>query len=225
MSTQKPELHFFHGFLGDPCDWDPLRSHLTGYHSFSHDILEIPALKKPSILIGYSMGGRAILQTYRANIQHVKGMVFLSSNLGTSSLKDKKTRKHEEGLWIEKSQQEGIDSFIKWWYEKPLFAPFKASPFYHQVEARRRKNTHSTIVNQLNRFSLARTENWWEKISEITIPLYFLFGEHDTKYDRIYKKCCSLPKACIPKSGHVLHLEAPAECAHNIKQFVEVNYD
>lgn len=171
------------------------------------------------------MGGRAVLDTYFRSPKNIRGIILLSTQLGLSSLEERAVRHEEEMRWLNRISLYGIPQFIKWWYTLPLFQEFVQTPQFVSTFPLRLQNSFITIQEQLTRYSISRNENFWEKVSEISIPIYFLFGERDTKYEPVFTRCCALPKEKIPACGHVLHLEAPQACAKQIKQFIEVNYD
>ncbi len=217
-------IHFFHGFLGSPSDWGSVTSQLPSFtHTFSH-LPEQADFPDNSILVGYSMGGRAALEAYFAAPSKVAGLILLSSNLGLRSRKERIQRQQEEERWIEHMTVKGMPAFIDWWYELPIFRSFKAHNNFQSIAQQRKTLSSDVAIDQLRTYSISRTTNYWEKLSEITIPIFFLFGENDTKYSAIYKKCGSMQKRFIPSSGHVLHIENPQACSAYINQFIEVHY-
>ncbi len=120
-------LVFLHGFMGDPSDWDFMRSALTEYEIVTPTIRpaadwatgvaqlrrEIPA---DAVLIGYSMGARLSLALAVAEPQRYQGLVFCSGDPGIEDEGRRAKRYVHDGNIAERIDGEDRAEFLHSWY-------------------------------------------------------------------------------------------------------------
>lgn len=205
-------IHFFHGFLGNPSDWDEVIAALPNeYTIYNWSLTDTPRITEPSVLVGYSMGGRAALHHYN---EHVRGILLISTNIGTNKTA---TRKQTEDTWLRWARE---PNFINRWYQQPLFTTFRTHPSYQRIIFKRTLVPYDEIEYQMQNFALSVTPNYWESLSSFPIPLFFLYGKDDKKYYSMYKRCQRLSKQLIKNSGHVIPHENPKGCAQALLWFL-----
>ena len=199
-------LTFIHGFLGAPSDWDEVISHL--------DVpckaigLDDP-ITEPTILVGYSMGGRLALHHAKKTPHLVQKVIAISTNPG---LKDKRERLQWDEAWIELLDREGLNVFLEKWYAQPIFATLDVN----KVLPARKKLSMQTIKDHMRRYSIARQPSLWNELETFPVPVEFLFGTLDTKYAAIaHRLPCSV--TFIEGAAHALHLEDPQTCAAKLQ--------
>lgn len=198
------KLVFLHGFLGSPQDWEGVIKHLP---EFTCKALSYPfQIPQNSILIGYSMGGRIALRSSYPKI-------LLSTHPGLTTPEEKAERWRLDQLWIQKLQQEPLESFLKAWYAQPLFDSLRTHPAFPEALSRRLKQDPEVLAQMLGQESLAH--------QEFTLPgAIFLHGQFDPKYAQLYKNL-NIPSLEISDAGHAAHLENPQGCAEAIRQGIK----
>ena len=116
------EWHFYHGFLGEPCDWQEVVNQLEiqGLKS-ENNYLESRNLQK--ILVGYSMGGRLLM--------HLKPSLFskaflIGSHPGLSQGRDR--RQDRDRYWAEMLENGKANEWLETWNNQEVFANDKIRP-------------------------------------------------------------------------------------------------
>lgn len=209
---QLTPLVFLHGFLGSPADFIPLCSHLKMYpcikielpgHGstpFTEDFFSLMPDFPKMHLIGYSMGGRLLMQYAAAFPEKIASLTILSAHVGLNNPQEKEKRWEQDLLWAEKMRQ-SFDDFLTAWYDQPIFAGF--------IPDLTERKTHDPkqLARTLLHYSLGKQDFVSPK------KAVFVVGERDMKYRTLY------PKAIIvPNAGHMIHLEQPEKVAQIIQQ-------
>jgi 2-succinyl-6-hydroxy-2,4-cyclohexadiene-1-carboxylate synthase len=228
-----PPLIFLHGFLGVKEDWEAMfpffekrffciAFDLPGHGStpYSDDILS--ELKRalslfcPSpILIGYSMGGRIILQLQ----QYAKAIIALSAHPGLATREEKEQRRKSDEEWSENLLNLPFDLFVTKWYAQAIFQTLQHNPpLLERIIRQRVKQNPQDLACILRQLSLADQPH----ITHFLCPALFLHGEEDLKYRQLYSQ---LPKTVsirsIKNCGHVVHLENASHSAEEILNWLE----
>ncbi|MCH2180382.1 MAG: alpha/beta fold hydrolase [Mariniblastus sp.] len=233
---QRPTLIFMPGFMGLACDFDKLRSELSGYDSIG---LEIPtadswqdnihiladAVPQNSVLIGYSMGARLALGTsLLANSQSI-GLVLISGNPGLESDSHRKQRWQADQKWAQRIESESKASFLRDWYEQDVFSH---TPIAVRSDEIIRKSTYCSEawpkVMRVN--SIAKQPNYWPEIENLNIPVLAVAGEADEKYAKIAVRCIKRSQSPLSRvkifteCGHVVHREQPGKLTDSIREYL-----
>lgn len=201
MQRSHDRLIFLHGFLGSPQDWDGVIHFLP---EFSCEALEYPFQIPPnSIVIGYSMGGRIALRCSQPTI-------VLSTHPGLQTSEEKAARWLQDQQWAHKLRQEPLESFLKAWYDQPLFESLQKQPDFPKIFSRRLQQDPLKLAHMLEQESLAHQEFSLRKA-------IFLHGQFDTKFAQLYQSL-KIPSLVISNAGHAAHLENPQRCAEAIRK-------
>ena len=211
---------FLHGFLGSPEDWQPLNLPgtfltLPGHQGRPLDLSllekEIP---KKTTLIGYSLGGRLAMDFAHRFPERIESLIILSANPGLKKGKEERIAWDEK--WANLLETEGIQPFLKKWYEQPLFSTLNPNHLKG-----RDGHDPKVLAKILRELSPAKLPSMWEKLQEFSFPMLFLFGENDIKYQHIAKRLGkNFPVDFIPSCGHAIHIENPTLCAKKIQEFI-----
>jgi len=240
FSNEKTPIVFLHGFTGRAADWQfifnkipskffPIAIDLIGhgetdspenqdYYSCHAIVRQIDSIIdqlniKKFIIAGYSMGGRAALAYSFKNPQKIKAAILESTSPGIEDFGLKKERVEFDFLLSDKIKNEGVESFIKYWFNIPLFKSLKKLPHFEDEKKLRNQNNATGLANSLSSFSTGLMPSLWGKLSLLEFPVLLLSGELDEKYTDINNEMKNkLPKAIqksIPGCGHNVHLEKP----------------
>lgn len=205
-------LVFFHGFLGNATDWEPVCSFLSNCPCIGFDLpghgnspfveeftVDIPRFH----LIGYSMGGRIAMAYADKHPEQIASLTIMSAHPGLSSDEEKKKRLVSDREWTKLLFELSIDEFLIRWYNQPLFKSFKPD-----LSMRRQQNIPA-LAAALMHYSLGQQNHF--TIDDV------LVGERDEKFRTLYKN-----PILIPNAGHVVHLENPMAVAQIIQRKISI---
>lgn len=243
-----PALLFLHGFLGSSQDWQPvidrlkdryrclaidLPGHGRSIHlspaSYTFPVLvnEMLTLAWPAqiILIGYSMGGRVALALAAQAPQRFKAVFIESASLGLANLVEKTQRLHHDRLLAQKLLQDGLENFLTFWYNQPLFTSLKKrlesnSDFLNK----RRSGQAAELAKALEGLSVGNQEDLRERIHAFQGPMAYLAGKLDSKYVREGESLQSRHSSCtffpVEGVGHNIHEEDLDSYFHILESFL-----
>ena len=178
------------------------------------------------ILCGYSMGGRLAL-SFTVRFPHlVKSLILESTTAGIENTTERRERYKNDQLLADKIVNEGIDEFINYWMNIPLFASLRKlqeDKFSHVFNTKLMNNPIG-LANSLRGFSSGRMPSNWDKLKTLTQNTLLITGELDQKYCEINKQINSQLQnsehIIIPSCGHNVHLENPEEFIILVNQFL-----
>lgn len=222
-------LTFLHGFLGSPQDWHPVCQHLNssctlltlpGHQNKPCDLTllekEIPS---NTTLIGYSLGGRLAMQFASRYPERIERLIILSAHPGLDNGKEKRLKTDES--WVQLLKTEGMEKFLKKWYQQPLFSTLDP-----RLTQNREPHDPQLLAKVLKNLSPAKLPSMWKSLQDFSFPILFLFGERDIKYKPIATRLRKrFPVEFIPNCGHAIHLENPSLCAQKIQAFIGEPHD
>lgn len=233
-----PKILFLHGFLGNKEDFQPIISYLQkkfccvsidlpghGLSPACEDIngsilslMDHLQLKKCH-LVGYSMGGRIAFSLTDQFPDRFESLIILSAHPGLKDENERRSRLQNDLKWAEKLEQMPMDTFLKEWYQQPIFESFLHSgKIYEEAVKKRSEQNSKSLARILKNFSLGNTP----PIETFFSPCLLIYGEKDVKYAALYSKLnAKIDK--IEGCGHVLHLENPLQCSKKIEHFIEEN--
>jgi 2-succinyl-6-hydroxy-2,4-cyclohexadiene-1-carboxylate synthase len=239
-SSTHPPLLFLHGFLGVKEDWEEVISHLKdtfqcyafdlpghGESAFHPHLLEALCSTFLSLklhcapIVGYSMGGRLSLFLKQHFPNYFQQLILLGVHTGLKTNAEKNMRWLQDLNWCETLETQPFETFLKNWYDQPLFHSLKKKPeLYAKILKRRSLQNPRHMAEILRSFSLA-----WQPALEFSKGTLFLHGEEDLSFDALYRTLPShVTVKKIANCGHLLHLENPKAVAETIKHFFEVDH-
>ncbi len=254
VPRSKTPIIFLHGFTGSVKDWDfamkninkkyfPIAVDLPGHgeteisgnindytdNTINNIILKIiKKLKTPNVvLLGYSMGGRAALSFAVQNKLKVEALILESSTAGIENSNEREIRFSSDKNLADKIEKDGIEKFINFWMELPLFESLKSISHdeYQNIIIRKLSNNKKGLANSLRGFSTGKMRSLWEKLENLNLPVLLITGDLDKKYNSIAKKIISLlPQSehkIVTNAGHNTHLEKPKEFIKLVNNFLE----
>jgi len=238
--NDRTPLIFLHGFTGSAKDWHfifdsipknyfPIAIDLVGhgetdspvdnsYYSCGamiHQlnlIVEKLSLKK-FVIAGYSMGGRAAL-SYSVKYPHkIFAAILESATAGIVDMNERKERVKHDLLLSDKIREEGLDWFIKFWLDLPMFQSLKVKFDIDYIRNERNKNNVTGLANSLSAFSSGLMSDYWEELKYLDFPFLLISGENDNKFTAINRRMSEVIKnvnhKIIRNAGHNTHLENP----------------
>jgi 2-succinyl-6-hydroxy-2,4-cyclohexadiene-1-carboxylate synthase len=246
-----PPLLMLHGFLGSSYDWHGIAKKLShnyfciapdlpGHGEHTHRALDetlnltraaselIVWLKAenwtPLIGLGYSLGGRVLLNVAVHNPAQFHALILEGTNPGIDHLDERAARLKWDQANAKKLLLNGIQLFIDDWYDLEIFKSLHRDPdFLSRTKASRLENDSDWMAKLVVDFSPGNNPSLWDQLDRLTMPTLVLAGELDAKYrllsQEIIKKLTGEIQL-IEDAGHNTHLEKPEEFLSVIDTFL-----
>jgi len=235
-----------HGFTGEGADFSALSSFtggdwhcpdLPGHGSrkeATDDDFRLSSLEKEYITseqsgrigIGYSLGGRILLNLAIRHPSAFDRLVIISSSPGLKGKTEREARRAYDQKWIERLANEKIENFLNDWWQQPVLRSLRNLPpaQLKNLREKRLRNSPHGLIRSLQFHGTGSLESCWESLPELEIPTLVLVGELDQKFQNIGAEMSDLiPQAelrVVQNAGHAPHLEAPKKCSEEILQFL-----
>lgn len=246
-------LLLFHGFTGDSHTWEPFyedwstHSRLIAIDIIGHGksdspqeierydiisvvkdmkkILEQMGIEKVDLL-GYSMGGRLALSFAVLYPEFVRKLILESSSPGLVSETERENRRRQDEKLAKFIVEQGIEKFVDYWENIPLFATQKRLPHTVQAVIREQRLTNSTIGlhNSLVRMGTGAQPSWWQYLHKLEAESLLLTGSLDEKFCSIAESMAAAIKKCewlkVDGCGHAIHVENPDIFGTIVRRFL-----
>ena len=246
-------LLLLHGFTGDSTTWKPFFSQwsqtrkiilvdIIGHGksasptdvqrydivSVANDmkqILEQLEIEKADVL-GYSMGGRLALSFALLFPEYVNKLLLESSSPGLETDEERESRKIQDEKLGNLIEANGIERFVDYWENIPLFSTQKNLPLHKQLEIRQQRlqNSVTGLKNSLVGMGTGSQPSWWDKLQELEAETLLLTGELDQKFCLISEKMVKRMKRAewknIKSCGHAIHVEQPEKFGTMVSEFL-----
>lgn len=184
----------------------------------------------PAHLLGYSMGGRLALYLALAEPDRWRSLILESASPGLAAAAaqaERRARDEALAAWIE---AEGMEAFVDRWEALPLFASQRRLPeaVRRQHRAGRLRNRPEGLANSLRGMGTGVQPSLWAQLAKLSLPALLIAGALDEKFVGIARQMADLLAArpphprleIVPKAGHTVHLERPAEYGSLVRQWL-----
>ncbi|WP_245831045.1 2-succinyl-6-hydroxy-2,4-cyclohexadiene-1-carboxylate synthase [Sediminibacillus massiliensis] len=178
-------------------------------------------------LIGYSLGGRTALSFASFYPDRVSSIVLESSSPGLADNVERLDRKYRDEVLADRLEEDGLEAFVDYWENIPLFDSQKKLPAIVRERIRRERlgQTETGLANSLRGMGTGAQPSWWDTLHSISFPVLILAGELDEKFAAIGKRMNQLiPNSIlktIPDTGHAIHVEQPAKFVTIVNGFLQ----
>jgi 2-succinyl-6-hydroxy-2,4-cyclohexadiene-1-carboxylate synthase len=178
------------------------------------------------IVCGYSMGARLALSYVVQYPKQVSSLVLIGGTPGIEDSCEAHERARYDAQLATRIETEGIDAFIHYWENLPIFASqFRLSPEIRRTIRRVRTSQRSQgIANHLRMAGTGSMPSLWKHVPRLSIPTLLITGSYDIKFRDIAEKMeVAFPSAkheSVPDTGHAPHVENPKLVAQYINEFL-----
>lgn len=237
-----PTVLFLHGFLGSGSDWGDVVARLSdrfycvtidlpghggsvelaqpSHYTFQGaaaavlGILRSLHVRRPPMLVGYSMGGRLALALALHTANTFRGVVLESASPGLRTDAERSQRALEDHRVADEVEAAPMDEFVDRWYRMPLFASLASRPgMMDALKATRCRQQPAELARALRGMSVGRQPSYWERLPRLSVPTLTIAGEQDEKYVDLGGEMAGLCQrglaVIVPDAGHNVHLERP----------------
>ncbi len=217
-ATVPTEFWCLHGAVGASSDWRGLGKSLaeTGASTRAVDLwrfLQCESVSMPDfgkrlnadaegevsrgqkrILLGYSMGGRLALHALLE-----KGpwdaAVIISTNPGLRDDEEISNRRASDTVWATQALTHSWGDFLEKWNSQPILGGAMRDEREDKKLIQRRREIARSFVD----WSVANQQPLWDRLPEIEIPVLWIAGENDRKYQTIAEEAGSLRTQCYSR--------------------------
>lgn len=177
-------------------------------------------------VLGYSMGGRLALSLAMLRPERVAALILESSSPGLASAEERVARVKQDEALADRIEREGIERFVDYWENLPLFASVKRLPDDVRERLRRGRLANRThgLAGSLRGMGTGVQPSWWHRLPELNVPVQLITGERDAKFrgiaERMQRALPDCRLAVVPDAGHLVHVEKPELFATIVVNFL-----
>jgi 2-succinyl-6-hydroxy-2,4-cyclohexadiene-1-carboxylate synthase len=204
---------------------DPKRYSIENATADLKEIIDKLGISSVS-LYGYSMGGRLALSFSISYPALVRKLVLESASPGLKTKEERWERQQADERLADEIQEEGLQSFVEFWTNIPLFKSQKALPENKQKAIYEQRMDNSTIglANSLRGMGTGIQPSYWEHLTQMEFPDLLAAGERDEKFVLIAQEMNKRIKKShfikISEAGHAIHVEVPRKFGKIVSEFL-----
>jgi 2-succinyl-6-hydroxy-2,4-cyclohexadiene-1-carboxylate synthase len=219
---------FVPGFMQRGEAWEPVAARLaTRYRStcldfstwtFEERVAELP---KSGVLAGYSMGGRIALHAALREPDGLAGLVLIGVSAGIEDREERRRGDEALAAWME---QHTIEEVVERWEAQAVFAG-QSQELRERQRPGRLSHDPRRLAQLLRSAGQGAVPPVWDRLHELHCPVLLVAGQLDQRYaEAAHRMAERLPDASVrivPGAGHAPQLEAPAEFARLLGEFLD----
>lgn len=174
---------------------------------------QMDIVPEQAFLLGYSMGGRIALFTALA--APFLGVILESASPGIADAAERAARRASDAELADRIEREGIEAFVDYWTNIPLFASQRSLSVAVQSEIRtqRLQNVACGLANSLRGVGTGSQPALHDRLADLASPTLLIAGALDAKYAAIALEMhTAIPHSIVqivPDAGHTVHVEQP----------------
>ncbi|PST88549.1 2-succinyl-6-hydroxy-2,4-cyclohexadiene-1-carboxylate synthase [Photobacterium sp. NCIMB 13483] len=167
------------------------------------------------VLIGYSMGARLAMYhacalaadpSVSSNGPRLIKVLLEGGHFGLPSAEREPRYQHDQ-RWAARFAQQPLIDVLQDWYQQSVFTSLTTAQRQALV-TKRSDNLGAGIAKMMLATSLAKQPQLLPQLQQLSVPVHYLCGEHDTKF-RDLAAACGLAVTVIDNAGHNIHIEQP----------------
>ena len=179
-------------------------------------------------LLGYSLGGRIALGLALEHPYRVDRLLLESASPGLREAEDRAARRRADEALAELLERDGIEAFVRYWEELPLFATRArlASSVREELNRRRLACSPAGLAASLRAAGTGAQPWLGDRLGELAIPVSIVVGALDEKFRAVgawmEARMPDARLAIVPEAGHTPHLERPESYRAIVERFFGV---
>jgi 2-succinyl-6-hydroxy-2,4-cyclohexadiene-1-carboxylate synthase len=137
--------------------------------------------------------------------------VLVSATAGIDDAGERAARRAADDRLAERVEAEGVEAFVSWWRDRPLFATLPAGSA--ALESRL-GGSAAGLASSLRLAGTGTQEPLWDRLGELTMPVLVVAGALDSAYaERAVRLAEGIGTPAtlriLDGAGHACHLEQP----------------
>jgi 2-succinyl-6-hydroxy-2,4-cyclohexadiene-1-carboxylate synthase len=246
-------LVLLHGFTGSAASWSSVSRDLASLHrviaidiighgassapadpthyAFEqalHDLAEVTAQLgiNRAAWLGYSMGGRLALGMGIRHPDRVSALILESATAGIQDEHERHQRAEADLALARRIEEAGVEAFVNEWEQLPIWESQRALPDQALRLQRdiRLRNRAVGLANSLRGMGQGAQPSYWDRLSEIEVPVLLMAGALDRKFvgiaGQMGVRIADATLSVVPEAGHAVHLERPHEFIGDAREFL-----
>jgi 2-succinyl-6-hydroxy-2,4-cyclohexadiene-1-carboxylate synthase len=183
--------------------------------------------KRKAALLGYSLGGRVALDFACKRQDLLSCLILEGASPGIERDDEREERRAQDDELADEIERRGLEWFVDYWQETPLFATQRRLPPTALQGAKRDRLSNSArgLAMSLRGAGTGEMAPLWSAIEGLRIPVLLVVGKGDRRYTEIgeamRRKIPGSLLAEVEGAGHCVHLEKPEEFADLVGRFLE----
>lgn len=179
--------------------------------------------------VGYSMGGRILLQLAVRHPDLIESMILESTTPGIESEERRKKRRRKDNKLAKYLESRGLEAFVDRWMSAPMFESQQSVSAKRRERARqlRLQNDPEGLKNCLRELGRGKVPHVWNDLDQLTMPVKLITGDLDDKHRKIHERMHGkLPNSSvtvIDGVGHNVHFEDPETFVEECVKFWKGN--
>lgn len=176
----------------------------------------------PSIVIGYSLGGRVALHLALTHPELVQRLVLIGATAGIDNAEERSQRRTDDDALALHIEDIGVETFLDEWLSQPLFASLTPEQTFRNVRAR---NSPRGLSSSLQLSGTGTQELLWDRLAELSMPVLIIAGANDAKFTQLGHRIVesigsNATFQAIENAGHSAQLEQPFATAAAISEWI-----
>lgn len=180
-------------------------------------------------LVGYSMGGRTAMLLADRYPNRVKSLTLVGALPGLESEEERAERKKKDEELATFIEEKGIERFVDYWENIPLFQTQKSLPNDIQKAIRKERliQTEHGLALSLQTMGTGVMPSLWDRLEQLNLPTCLITGKLDEKFTAINQKMVErLPQAelnIVEEAGHAVHVENLHSFVKIVSEFLQIH--
>ena len=212
-----------HGASSAPVDPSPYN-----FEQAVHDLAAVTAQLgvARAAWLGYSMGGRLALGMGVRHPDRVSALVLESATAGIHDEHERLQRAEADFDLARRIEEAGIEAFVDEWERLQIWESQRALPdeVLRQQRDIRLRNRAVGLANSLRGMGQGSQPSYWDRLSEIEVPVLLIAGALDRKFvgiaGQMGVRIANATLSVVPGAGHAVHLERPREFVDEVLEFL-----
>lgn len=162
--------------------------------------------------------------------EYIASLALESASPGLREESARQERKEKDEQLAQRILENGVEEFVNYWQELPLFTTQKQLPDRVQRKIREeRLSQHAEgLAMSLRTMGTGAQPSWWDNLSQLPHPTLLIAGEEDGKFVTMNQKMQSaIPQATFlicPDAGHAVHVEKSRNFGKMVNGFLSKNH-
>jgi 2-succinyl-6-hydroxy-2,4-cyclohexadiene-1-carboxylate synthase len=154
-------------------------------------------------------------------------LILEGTSPGIESDDERQGRRGEDHALANEIERRGIEWFVDYWQETPLFATQKdlPPPIQKRIRLDRLSNSARGLATSLRGAGAGEMVPLWKAMENLRIPVLIVVGKRDRKYAEIGNAMRRrIPGSVVTEvegAGHCVHLEKPEQFADLVERFLD----
>lgn len=167
----------------------------TEWDSAIGEVIALVTELRPSVVLGYSMGGRLALGAALDQPEYFSRLVLTSASLGIADAGEREARRRRDCGVAALLEERGIEQFVDEWIKHPLI---KGSEPLDDI---RRRNSPAGLAGALRGMGQGVQPYLGDELSRLIVPTTWMAGGEDDAYASIARQAAETVGELIIVSG------------------------